>query len=139
MMEILNIEPTHISPTIRFNPEKNDFSIIGKSAPEDVRALYYPVIDWMDKFKGEIIRGDYKIFNETNPLTFRFDLNYFNSASAKFILDILISLKKISESGIHVVAEWHYEEDDIDMKEAGEDISELVGMELKYIIKPSLA
>jgi len=25
------------------------------------------------------------------------------------------------------------------MKEAGEDISELVGMELKYIIKPSLA
>ena len=136
-MEILNIEPTHISPTIRFIPEKNDFSIIGKSAPEDVRALYYPVIDWMDKFGGEVLRGDYKIFNVTNPLTFRFDLNYFNSASAKFLLDILLSLKKIYEAGIPVVIEWHYEEDDIDMKEAGEDMSELVEMELKYIIKPS--
>jgi len=136
-MEILKIEPTHISPTIRFIPELNDFSITGMSAPEDVRALYYPVIEWIDKFNGELMRGDNKIFNETNPLTLKIDLNYFNSASAKFLLDILLELKKIRESGTPVVVEWYYEEDDIDMKEAGEDISELVEMELKYIIKPS--
>jgi len=136
-MEILKIEPTHISPTIRFIPELNDFSITGMSAPEDVRALYYPVIEWIDKFNGELMRGDNKIFNETNPLTLKIDLNYFNSASAKFLLDILLELKKIRESGTPVVVEWYYEEDDIDMKEAGEDISELVEMELKYIIKPT--
>jgi len=136
-MEILKIEPTHISPTIRFIPELNDFSITGMSAPEDVRALYYPVIEWIDKFNGELMRGDNKIFNETNPLTLKIDLNYFNSASAKFLLDILLELKKIRESGTPVVVEWYYEEDDIDMKEAGEDISELVEMELKYIIKPA--
>jgi len=136
-MEILKIEPTHISPTIRFIPELNDFSITGMSAPEDVRALYYPVIEWIDKFNGELMRGDIKIFNETNPLTLKIDLNYFNSASAKFLLDILLELKKIRESGTPVVVEWYYEEDDIDMKEAGEDISELVEMELKYIIKPA--
>ena len=136
-MEILNIDPTHISPTIRFIPEKNDFSITGMSAPEDVRALYYPVIEWIDKFNGELQSGNYKIFNETNPLTLKIDLNYFNSASAKFLLDILLELKKIRESGTPVIVEWYYEEDDIDMKEAGEDISELVEMELKYIIKPA--
>ncbi len=136
-MEILKIEPTHISPTIRFIPELNDFSITGMSAPEDVRALYYPVIEWIDKFNGELMRGDIKIFNETNPLTLKIDLNYFNSASAKFLLDILLELKKIRESGTPVVVEWYYEEEDIDMKEAGEDISELVEMELKYIIKPA--
>jgi len=136
-MEILKIEPTHISPTIRFIPELNDFTITGMSAPEDVRALYYPVIEWIDKFNGELMRGDIKIFNETNPLTLKIDLNYFNSASAKFLLDILLELKKIRESGTPVVVEWYYEEDDIDMKEAGEDISELVEMELKYIIKPA--
>jgi len=136
-MEILNIDPTHISPTIRFIPEKNDFSITGMSAPEDVRALYYPVIEWIDKFNDELQSGNYKIFNETNPLTLKIDLNYFNSASAKFLLDILLELKKIRESGTPVIVEWYYEEDDIDMKEAGEDISELVEMELKYIIKPA--
>ena len=136
-MEILKIEPTHITPGIIFSPDENLFSISGMSAPEDVRALYYPVIEWIDKFNGELMRGDNKIFNETNPLTLKIDLNYFNSASAKFLLDILLELKKIRESGTPVVVEWYYEEDDIDMKEAGEDISELVEMELKYIIKPA--
>jgi len=136
-MEILNIEPTNLSPAIRFIPELNDFSITGMSAPEDVRSLYYPVIEWIDKFNGELIRGEYKIFSETNPLTLKIDLRYFNSASAKFLLDILLELKKIRESGPPFVVEWYYEEDDIDMKEAGEDISELVEMELKYIIKPA--
>ncbi|HOB84818.1 MAG TPA: DUF1987 domain-containing protein [Bacteroidales bacterium] len=136
-MEILKIEPTHISPTIRFIPDLNDFLISGMSAPEDVRALYYPVIEWMDKFNSELISGNYKIFSETNPMILKIDLNYFNSASAKFLLDILLELKKIRESGTPVVVEWYYEEDDIDMKEAGEDLSELVEMELKYIIKPA--
>ena len=136
-MEILKIEPTHISPTIRFIPDLNDFLISGMSAPEDVRALYYPVIEWMDKFNSELINGNYKIFSETNPMILKIDLNYFNSASAKFLLDILLELKKIRESGTPVVVEWYYEEDDIDMKEAGEDLSELVEMELKYIIKPA--
>lgn len=136
-MEILNIEPTHISPTIRFNPDLNDFSISGMSAPEDVRALYYPVIEWMDRFNSELKLGKYKIFSETNPMILKINLNYFNSASAKFLLDILLELKKIRESGTPVAVEWYYEEDDIDMKEAGEDLSELVEMELKYIIKPA--
>ena len=136
-MEILKIEPTHISPTIRFIPDLNDFLISGMSAPEDVRALYYPVIEWMDKFNSELISGNYKIFSETNPMILKIDLNYFNSASAKFLLDILLELKKIRESGTPVVVEWYYEEDDIDMKGAGEDLSELVEMELKYIIKPA--
>lgn len=136
-METLNIQPTHISPAIRFVPEKNDFIISGMSAPEDVRALYYPVIEWINKFNVELTSGNYKLFSETNPLTLKVDLNYFNSASAKFLLDIILELKKIRESGIPVVVEWYYEEDDIDMKEAGEDISELVEMELKYITKPA--
>ena len=57
--------------------------------------------------------------------------------NAALLLDILLELKKIRESGTPVVVEWYYEEDDIDMKEAGEDLSELVEMELKYIIKPA--
>ena len=138
-MEKFVIEPTHVTPGIILSPDERIFSIEGMSAPEDVRALYYPVIEWMEKFNQELQQGNYQIYNEINPLTLRIDLNYFNSASAKFLFDILLELKKIKESGIPVITEWHYEEDDMDMREAGEDISELVEMELKFITKPSKA
>jgi histidinol phosphatase-like PHP family hydrolase len=36
-----------------------------------------------------------------------------------------------------VKVEWYYDEEDSDMKEAGADISLLVGMEFTYIPKPS--
>jgi len=136
-MEKLIIDPTHITPAIILSPDDNNFSINGMSAPEDVRALYYPVIEWMNKFHEEVLSGNYKTFTDTNALVFKIDLNYFNSASAKFLFDILLALKKVADAGISTIIEWYYEEDDIDMKEAGEDISELVEMELKYIIKPS--
>ncbi|HBE41041.1 MAG TPA: hypothetical protein DDW27_07535 [Bacteroidales bacterium] len=136
-MEKLIIQPTHLTPEIKFSPDENIFTISGMSAPEDVRALYYPVIEWMNKFHEEALNGNFKVFNENNPLIFKIDLNYFNSASAKFLFDILLGLKKVADTGIPSIIEWYYEEDDIDMKEAGEDIAELVEMELKYIIKPS--
>lgn len=104
-MEKLFIKPTHITPEIILSPDENKFSITGVSSPEDVRALYYPVTEWLEKFLDEIRRGDYRKFSEADPLTFRVDLSYFNSASAKFLFDILLRLKNISEAGVTVVTE----------------------------------
>lgn len=134
-MEKLNIEPTHVTPEIRFIPEENIFIIRGMSSPEDVRTLYYPVIEWMNKFYEEVVQGNYKIFNDINPIRFKIDLEYFNSASAKFLFDIILELKKLRDEGIPVVTEWYYDEDDTDMKEAGEDISELIQLGFTYIAK----
>lgn len=134
-MEKLIIEPTHVTPEIRFCPEENIFSIQGMSAPEDVRALYYPVIEWINKLVNEVLRGDLKIFNEVNPLRFKINLTYFNSSSAKFLFDIFLDLKKLHQSGVPIVIEWYYDEDDTDMREAGEDISQLVEMEFSFISK----
>jgi hypothetical protein len=137
-MEILKIEPTHITPGIIFSPDENLFSISGMSAPEDVRALYYPVLDWMKKFIDEVVQGVYLISKNNIPVLFRIDLGYFNSSSAKFLFDILMELKKLPPEGVPVLIEWHYDEDDTDMKEAGEDISQLVEIKFNYVIKPSL-
>jgi hypothetical protein len=136
-MQKLIIEPTVITPGIRFSPDENVFYIRGKSSPEDVRALYYPVIEWIKEFTGEVLKGGYKIYNNENPLRFQIDLTYFNSSSAKFFFDILIELKKLQAAGLPVKVEWYYEEDDSDMKEAGADISLLVEMEFAYIEKPA--
>jgi hypothetical protein len=136
-MQKLNIEQTALTPRIRFSPEENIFLIRGTSSPEDVRALYYPVIDWVRNFTEEALQGRFKSFNALNPLRFQIDLNYFNSSSAKFFYDILIELNKLPPAGLPVNIEWYYNAEDTDMKEAGADISLLVGMEFTYIEKPS--
>ena len=137
VMEKLIIQPTHNTPGIILSPEERIFSIEGMSAPDDVRTIYYPVIEWMKEFNREVMEGSHKAFTEADPLILKIDLNYFNSASAKFLFDILLDFKKLSEAGVSVVTEWHYEEDDTDMMEAGEDISEMIEMKLKFIPKPA--
>jgi hypothetical protein len=134
-MQKLYIKKTPLTPEIHFSPEENIFTISGTSAPEDVRALYYPVIEWIRIFIDELIKGELKILPAGDPVRFKVDMNYFNSSSAKFLNDIFLELKKINHAQIPLVVEWHYDKEDIDMKEAGVDISMLAGMEFEYIPK----
>jgi Domain of unknown function (DUF1987). len=134
-MQPLYIKATDASPEILLSPQKNSFFIRGKSAPEDVRALYYPVIEWIKIFIDDILEGEYNSFNDENPFKFQIDLSYFNSSSAKFLYDIFLELKRLIPTGIPVTLEWIYEEGDTDMKEAGADISLLAGFDFNYIKK----
>jgi hypothetical protein len=134
-MQKLYISPTPTTPEIHFSPEENIFLIRGTSSPEDVRAMYYPVIEWVKLFIDAILKGEFDNYSPENPLIFQTDLLYFNSSSAKFFYDIFSELKRLLPSGIPVVIEWFFEEEDIDLKEAGLDIALLVGMEFTYIPK----
>jgi hypothetical protein len=134
-MDKLLISPTPVTPEIRFSPEENIFLISGTSSPEDVRAMYYPVLEWIKQFIEEILEGRYTAWSAENPLVLKVDLYYFNSSSAKFYYDIFLELKRLSLSGIPVNIEWYFDEEDTDMQEAGADISLLVDMEFTYMPK----
>ncbi len=132
-MNDLHIEASHNTPEIILSTSKNCFSICGKSAPEDVRSLYYPVTEWIVSFiKETLISSPY---TAENPFLFKIDLSYFNSSSAKFIFDIFTHLRELKEKGIPVIIEWHYESDDTDLLEAGEDMAALTGHKFTYIPK----
>lgn len=135
-MQNLYIEKTLNTPEINFSPADNNFLIQGTSSPEDVRALYYPVIEWIKIFIDDLLDGEYKHFNKNNPLKFHIEMTYFNSSSAKFFYDIFCELKRVSSSDIPVDVEWYYDEEDNDMKEAGLDISQLAELQFKFIPKP---
>lgn len=137
-MQKLFIEPTDLTPLINFSPDENIFIISGISSPEDVRALYYPVIDWVKTFVDDIIEGTVRVFHKGTPVRMHIDLSYFNSSSAKFLFDIFTELKRLKSSEVPVMVEWIYEAEDIDMKEAGSDIAELVEMEFTYVVKPKM-
>lgn len=134
-MEKFFLPPTDLTPEINFSPAERIFYIRGNSAPEDVRALYYPVTDWIKGFTEELLAGKYPEYSSANPMKFIVDLYYFNSSSAKFLYDIFYELKRITDNRIPIVVKWYYEQEDIDMKEAGEDIAMLVEMEFHYISK----
>ena len=134
-MDKLLISPTPVTPEIHFAPEENIFLISGTSSPEDVRAMYYPVLEWIKQFIEEILEGRYTAWSAENPLVLKVDLYYFNSSSAKFYYDIFLELKRLSLSGIPVAIEWYFDEEDTDMQEAGSDISLLVDMEFTYMPK----
>ncbi|MRR18566.1 DUF1987 domain-containing protein [bacterium] len=124
---------TDLTPEIILAPEENRFSISGKSAPEDVRGLYYPVLEWMEEFVAGVRKNS--PYTDTKHLCFRLDLEYFNSSSAKFLFDIFAHLRDLNNSGVPVDIEWYYDEEDTDLREAGEDLSLLCEMPFKYVPK----
>jgi hypothetical protein len=122
-MEQLNIAATPDSPAINFDPNIGHFVIEGRSYPEDTIDLYLPVVDWLEEYSN-------------NPLpktTMKFSLDYFNSSSYKALLNILLKLEKAHGGAIQVSIEWHFRGKDRDMKEAGEEFSELVDLPFTFI------
>ena len=126
---------TTTTPEIHFSPEENIFLISGTSAPEDVRAMYYPVIEWINLFVEGLTKSDNTKYSSESPLKFQVDLVYFNSSSAKFLFDIFAEFRKLSHTDIPFVVEWVYDKEDSDLKDAGIDISSLLEMEFSYIPK----
>ena len=121
-MDILQIEQTDDSPAVILDQEGNRFMISGKSLPEDVVAFYQPVIDWLSEYR-----------KNPNPQThFEFKLIYFNTASSKLILDILMMLEEMSEEGRKVLVKWLSLASDEDMQDAGREYEEMVDVPFEH-------
>ena len=122
-MKVLHIEQTDDSPEVILDQEGNRFAISGKSLPEDVVEFFQPVLDWL---------GEYR--SAPNPKTeFSFRLIYFNTASSKLILDILMILEEMVEEGHGVLVRWHSLASDEDMQEAGKEYEEMVEIPFEHI------
>ena len=67
-----------------------------------------------------------------DSMTFTFNLEYFNSSSAKLIVDVCKSLSALRQRGLNVTVIWQYEEEDEDMLEAGKEMSRLVKCPFEY-------
>lgn len=119
---MLKIEGTIDTPTVIFDPLNNVFEISGRSYPEDTKEFYTPILEWVDKYKVE----------PQKETIINFKLDYFNSSSYKPLLDILMMMEKIKEKGSIVQTNWYYKNGDIDMKEVGEEFSELVDIPFSF-------
>ena len=131
-MEDLFIEATTTTPKIHFSPNKNLFEISGSSRPEDVRIFYGPILKELEQFRAEIAEKKYDYSDK--PFVFNFKFNYFNSSSAKFILDLLIEVNNFYTDGVNIQVNWFFEDGDDDMKEVGEELTEMLDIQPQYIM-----
>ncbi|MBR6083277.1 MAG: DUF1987 domain-containing protein [Salinivirgaceae bacterium] len=122
-MEVIKIVGTDDTPSVTLDVANEIFEISGRSLPEDVAVFYEPILDWIDRYAEEA----------TGKTIFNFKLVYFNTASSKMILDILLKLEEMHEAGKDVLVRWHYPEDDEDMEEAGEEYSDIVDVPFEQI------
>ena len=130
-MEKLIIDATLNTPSIILDPEKNLFQFTGESRPENVRNFYIPVLEWLENYTSEVASQDKE--NKSRAHEFHFNFEYFNSTSAKYILDLFKTLSNLHSEGINVLVYWHYEEDDEDMLEVGKEMSRMSRLTFDYI------
>ena len=122
-METIKIQGTEDTPKVILDKEKEAMEISGRSLPEDVASFYDPVLTWLDEYAQ----------SPNKKTVFNFKLTYFNTASSKLLLDILMKLEEIHEAGHDVLIKWHYPEDDEDMEEAGEEYADIVDVPFEQV------
>ncbi|HEX2935078.1 MAG TPA: DUF1987 domain-containing protein [Bacteroidales bacterium] len=122
-MEVMKIAGTDDTPSVILDVNSNIFEIAGRSLPEDVAAFYNPILEWLDQYSQ----------NPKPKTVFNFRLIYFNTASSKMLLDILMKLEDLHKAGKEALVKWYYPEDDEDMKEAGEEYADIVDVPFEQI------
>jgi len=128
-MEKLIIDPTVFTPRVILDHEEHFIELAGESRPQDVREFYYPILEWMNDFSKALLRSD----GSSKPVIASFNFNYFNSGSAKCILDICKILAKLRSENIDASARWHYVKGDDDMLEAGMEMAQIVKLPFEFI------
>ena len=122
-MEGITIEGTPKTPTINFDIATGHLEIKGRSIPENSIEFYKPIVELLDRYAA-------KPQANTNV---KIQLEYFNTSSSKCILDIFKKLEAIHKAGNATIINWHYEQDDEDMLEAGEDYQAIIAVPFKII------
>lgn len=122
-MEVIKIPGTDDTPQVTLDANTPYMEISGRSLPEDVVAFYDPILEWLDEYAETPL--DKTVFN--------FKLEYFNTASSKLLLDILLKLEDIHDDGHEVLVRWHFPDDDEDMEEAGEEYADIVEVPFEQV------
>lgn len=122
-MNTIKIMGTDDTPTVILDADNEIFEISGRSLPEDVTAFYEPLVNWLEEYSS----------SPNAKTVFTFKLVYFNTASSKLLLDILMKLEQMHEDGKDVLIRWYYPEDDEDMQEAGEEYAEIVDVPFEQV------
>jgi hypothetical protein len=125
-MDKISIASTARTPAVEFDPEARTFVLSGESYPEDPFKFFADPLATINAFLDQSHEG---------PVHFSFKLTYFNSSSAKVLMDLFCALEESAGRGNDISVDWVYAEDDDNMLELGEEFSEELSA-AKFTLKP---
>ncbi len=113
-MNSLILPSTNFTPAVTFHPNGH-LSISGKARKIKVCNFFKPLFDWLEEYR-------YAPYQNT-ILNLEFEILHVDSLVK--IIDICRMLATMSKTDHNVSINWYYEEEDEDMQEMAEMISEL--------------
>lgn len=114
-MEKISIEATERTPYTAFDPDARHLLLRGESYPEDAAAFFGPLQQALREFLPQL---------DDVPFVVDLELSYFNSSSAKALMNMFMLLEQAAAAGHSVRINWHFHPDDDTMAEFGEDFAE---------------
>ncbi len=108
-MKTIRIQPSDFTPFVEFN-SNGKLLLEGRSIPENIYELFNPLLD----FASEVAVPN---------IVFDVNLDYFNTATSKIMLDLLLRFDRNKMIG-SVTINWHYVIDNSDSLEVAQIYSE---------------
>jgi hypothetical protein len=124
-MEPFIKEPTIDTPRVVLDAESGVFEISQMSLPEDAVDFYAPIINWLMEYSE----------NPQKETVFNMKLEYFNTASSKQLIQILLLLGNL-KGKTDIKVNWYYKEIDEDMQALGEEYSQIINLPFNLIPVP---
>ena len=127
-MQRIHLARTEKTPEVLFDMETGRLQLVGCSIHENAEGFFRPLLEQVEEY----------IRTPAPQTSITLTLTYFNSSSSKYILDLLKLMDEVHLSGKgKVLLEWHYDQDDLDMEEAGRDYMSLLEMPVKLVCNPT--
>jgi len=118
------------TPKTELSNHTGIFEFSGVSRPENVSEFYNKLINWIREFEQHCIgTGKWP----ENGITVNFKLTYCNSASSKYIYQLLEMILGWMKYGIKPVVNWYFDENDDTMRDDGMDIADALDYEFNFL------
>ena len=114
-MQNIVVAPTERSPAVDFAFDRGQLRLSGESYPEDAASFFGPLLQALRDYVAGPLGQD---------IVMDLELAYFNSSSAKALMNMFQVLEDTAAGGTTVTVNWHYRHNDDAMEEFGEDFAE---------------
>jgi hypothetical protein len=122
-MKELIFERTPKTPYVNLNADTGEMRLVGRSIPENPEEFYEPVFNWVDDYYAK----------KPKKTRVNLQLEYINSGSSKFIMELLQKLAIHHHNNLETTINWYYEEDDESLLELGKHYQAMLDIPIKLI------
>lgn len=119
------MDNTDKTPRVLMDADRGYFLLRGICMPEDALAFFEPLFKFLTSY----------FETPKDVTTIDLDLEYFNTSSTRMLYQFMQLLSSHQDNS-NIVINWHYEEDDLDLEEAGEEFKMLAtGVQFNLVKK----